>query len=169
MNVLVGLFRRYDLASNVSKSRTMAYQFGALRAGMSEEDMTLKCTRVGDSERVRLRRRIPCPDCGVELTAGSTTAHRRRMHSTDPAINWSWLPVSQTVHQPQLYNVSFPRATKRYPRPFPGCSGSYHIWNLFHLHFNGQHWGGIGSGSWRNTPTPSPGASYAGSKSQRGG
>ena len=33
MNVLVGLFRRYGLASNVAKSRTMIFQPGALRAG----------------------------------------------------------------------------------------------------------------------------------------
>ena len=36
MKVLVGIFRRYGLAGNVTKSRTMAYQPGALRAGMSE-------------------------------------------------------------------------------------------------------------------------------------
>ena len=48
MNVLVGLFRRYGLASNVAKSRTISCQTGALRTGMSEEAMALKCTGVGD-------------------------------------------------------------------------------------------------------------------------
>ena len=61
MNVLVGLFIMYDLAENVSKSRTMTYQPGALRAGMLEEAMALKCTGVGDSYRVIFQRRIPCP------------------------------------------------------------------------------------------------------------
>ena len=41
-NVLVGLFRRYSLGANVAKSRTMTFQNGALRAGMSEEAMALK-------------------------------------------------------------------------------------------------------------------------------
>ena len=46
MNVRVGLFRRYGLAANVSKSLTMICQPGALRAGMSEEVMALECTGV---------------------------------------------------------------------------------------------------------------------------
>ena len=69
---------------------------------MSEEAMALKCTGVGDSYQVRLQSQIPCPECGVELTAGSMAAHRCRMHVTEPAINWSWLPFKQTVHQPQV-------------------------------------------------------------------
>ena len=48
MNVLVGFFRRYGLASNVAKLHTTIYQPGALRARMSEEDMALKGTGVGD-------------------------------------------------------------------------------------------------------------------------
>ena len=42
MNVLVGLFRRYCLEANVTKSRKMTYQSGALQAGMSEETMVQK-------------------------------------------------------------------------------------------------------------------------------
>ena len=61
MNVLVGRFRSYGLASNVSKSRIITCQPGALRAGMSEQAMALKCTGVGDLYEVRLRRRIRCP------------------------------------------------------------------------------------------------------------
>ena len=49
MKILVGLFRRYGLASNVAKSRTMTCQPGALRAGMLEDSMALKSTGVGDS------------------------------------------------------------------------------------------------------------------------
>ena len=43
INVLVGLFRRYGLEANVEKSFKMTCQTGALRAGMSEEAMELKC------------------------------------------------------------------------------------------------------------------------------
>ena len=46
MNVLLGLFKRYGLAANVAKSRTIPCQPGTLRAGMSEEAMVLKCTGV---------------------------------------------------------------------------------------------------------------------------
>ena len=108
MNVLVGLFRRYGLAANVAKSRTITFQPGSLWAGMSEEAMALKCTGVRYSYQVSLQSQIPCPDCGVELTVGSMIAHRRRIHRTDTAIDWSRLPISQKVHQPQVYDVSFP-------------------------------------------------------------
>ena len=54
MNVMVCLFRRYGLAANVDKSRTITCQSGSLRAGMSEEAMLLKCTGVVDSYRVIL-------------------------------------------------------------------------------------------------------------------
>ena len=89
MNVLIGLFRRYGLAANIAKSCTMTCHPGALQVGMSEEAMVLKCTGVGDSYQVRLQRRIPCLECGVDLTAGPMTAHRRHMHGTDTAIDWS--------------------------------------------------------------------------------
>ena len=115
MNVLVGLLRRYGLAANVAKSHTMTCQPDALWAGMSDEEMALKCTGVGYSYQVRIRRRIPCPECGVELTAGAMTEHRRCMHGNEPAIDWSRLPVSHTVQQLQVYDVSFPRKKKRCP------------------------------------------------------
>ena len=60
MNVLISLFRRYGLASNVTKSRTMTCQPGALQASMPEEAMVMKYTGVGDSYQVIIRRRVPC-------------------------------------------------------------------------------------------------------------
>ena len=40
------------------------------------------------------------------------TAHRRRIHGMDSAIEWSWLPVSHMEHQPQVYDVILPHSTK---------------------------------------------------------
>ena len=87
INVLVGIFRRYGFAANVAKLRTMTCQPGILQSGMSEEANAMKCTKVGDSYRVIPRRRIPCLECGVEITVGSMTAHRQCMHNTETAIN----------------------------------------------------------------------------------
>ena len=99
MRVPFGLFQRYGFAANVSKSLTMTCQPGILRSGMSEEAKTLNCTGVGYSYLVRLRRSMPCPECGVDLATGSMTEHQQRMHRTEPAINWSRLLVNQTEHQ----------------------------------------------------------------------
>ena len=96
---------------------------------------------VGYSYRVRLQRRILCPECGVDLTAEYMTAHRRHMHRTEPAIDWSRLPVRQIVHQPQVYDVIFPWEEKQCPCPFPRCLGSSHTWNGLRLHFKRNNWG----------------------------
>ena len=59
MNVLVGLYWRYGLASNFAKSQTMTCQPGALQSGISAEAKYLKRMGVGDLYCVRLRRPIP--------------------------------------------------------------------------------------------------------------
>ena len=141
MKVLAGLFQWYGLSANIAKSLTMTYQPSALRLGMSEEAKALKFTGVGHSYRMRIQRRIPCPECGFELTAGSMMAHRRRMHGTEPGIDWSRLTGSQTEHQPQVYFVRFPQSTKRCPCPFPGYPGSSRMHNGLHSYFNSQYWG----------------------------
>ena len=68
------------------------------------------------------------------------TAHRRHMHGTEPAIDWSRLLVSHTLHQPQLYDMIFQRTTKQCPCPFLGCPGYYRTWNGLHCNFN-RYWG----------------------------
>ena len=141
MNVLVGLFRRYGLVANVVKSCKMICQPGALWAGMSKEAMALKCTGVGESYQVRFQRHIQCLECGVELTAGYMMEHHHRMHGTEPAIDWSRLPASQTVQQPQVYDVRLPWTTQRCPCPFPGCLVYSHTWNGLYYHFNRKQWG----------------------------
>ena len=65
MNVLVGLFWWYYFAASANKYRMMTYQPDTLRSGISVEAKALKCTGVGYSYRVRLRRRIHFPECGV--------------------------------------------------------------------------------------------------------
>ena len=140
MNNLVDLFQQYILASNVAKSCSMMCQPGAVRSRMSAYAKALKCTEVRDSYHMRLRRQIHCPDCRVELTAGYMTAHRCHMHVTEPAMDWNRLPVSQTKHHWQVYDVIFPQSTKCYPCPFPSCLGSSHTCNRLRLHFNIQQW-----------------------------
>ena len=68
------------------------------------------------------------------------TAHRKRQHRIDPAINWDWLPVSQTDLPPQVFEVSFPRVMTKYQCPFPGCPGSSHTWICLRNHFKRHHW-----------------------------
>ena len=120
MNVLVLLFRRYVLASNVAKSRKMTFQPDVLWSGMLEEAMALKFMGVGYLYQVIIQQQKPCRDCGFEITMGSIMAHHQCMQETEHVIDWIRLLVSHTVHQPQVYNMRFLRAKKRCPCPFPG-------------------------------------------------
>ena len=44
-------------------------------------------------------------------------------------------------HQPQVYDMRFPRLAKQHPCPLPGCPGSSRIWNGLRFHFSIQNWG----------------------------
>ena len=73
--------------SNFLKSKAMTCQAVTLRFGVLEDSLRLQCTGRGSTYQERLRIHVPCPDCGVELSAGSMMAHRRRMHGTDLEID----------------------------------------------------------------------------------
>ena len=115
LNILISLFRRYGIVTSITKSWTMACKPGALWSAILEEAVGWKFTLVEVSYREQLQRRIICPKYGVELTGGYMTAHRRRMHRTETAINWNRLPVSQKERLPQVYDVRFPRGTTQFP------------------------------------------------------
>ena len=87
INFLIGLFRRVGLMANISEYKTKKFQPGAIHTGMAEEDFSRRSQGKGSTYREHLRRRIPCPDCGVELADRSMTANHRRFHGTDPDID----------------------------------------------------------------------------------
>ena len=83
LNMIIGLFRWYRLVANFVKSKSITCHLGALRSGMSEEAVGQRCTVRGVTYQERPRQWIPCPYCGVELTAVLVKAHRRRMHGIE--------------------------------------------------------------------------------------
>ena len=101
----------------------------------------LEVHRGGESYCEQLQRQIPCPECEIELTAGSMMAHQIRMHGTDIEIYRNQLSVIQTEHPPQVYDNSIPKSTMQCPFPLPRLPGSYRTWNGPRNHFNQQHWG----------------------------
>ena len=122
-NIIIGQFRHIGLMANLAKSKTMMCQLGKIQLGMSEEAVGLKSMSKGDKYLERLRIWMPCQGCGVELTKGSMTAYRRRLHRTDPVIYWDRLQFIQMEHLPQVFEVRFPRVTTKCQCPFPGCPG----------------------------------------------
>ena len=91
--MLIGLFRRISLEDNITKSKKMIFQPGDIWSGMSADAFTRRRTGEGKNYHDHLRRQIPFPECGVEMTAGSLTDHHRRMHGTKPEIDQERLLV----------------------------------------------------------------------------
>ena len=60
----------------------------------------------GETYRGRLRRRTPCLDCRVELTAGSMTENIQSMHGMEPEMDWNRLTVSKMEYIPQVFDIS---------------------------------------------------------------
>ena len=105
LNIIIGLFRRYGLVANVSKSNSITCHPGEIQSGMLEELVGRQCMVRGDTCREIFRRRFPFPDCGVDLTGVSMTVHQQRIHGTEPDINWNRLPVSQMDHIPHSWII----------------------------------------------------------------
>ena len=139
LKFLISLFRWYGISPNVTKSQTITYQPGALWSVMSEEEVGWRCMGLGVSYCEQLQRRIPWPECGVEITTGSMSAHRRKINETEPVIYWNQLPVSNTEHLPEVYDVSFPKGKTQWPCLFPGCPRSSQTLNSLLNHLNQKH------------------------------
>ena len=78
----------------------------------------MKCIGLGDSYGVRLRRRIPCPECEVELTAGTL------LHARDRARNQLDLADGQPEDTPTLgIQREIPAGDKAIPLPLPRMPG----------------------------------------------
>ena len=65
INVIIEIFRRFGLMSNVAKSKTMTFQPGSICTGVSEEAFSQRSTREGATYKKHLQQSILCPDCGV--------------------------------------------------------------------------------------------------------
>ena len=70
--------------ANVSKSKTINYQIKAICTEFSEEAFSCRVKVEGATYQERLRKRIPFPECAVDLTVGSVAVHHRRLHGTEP-------------------------------------------------------------------------------------
>ena len=111
LNMLIGLFRRYGLVVNITKSKAMTCQLSTLRYRMLEEEAGKWCTVRGETHQEWLIQRILCLECRVELTKGLMTAQRRCMNGKEPEIDWNQLLVIQIEHIQQVFDAIFMKGT----------------------------------------------------------
>ena len=119
INVLIGLFCRVKLRSNVTNSRTMTIQSGDIHTGMSDEAFNRSIIGGGATYWDHLCILIPCPECRVDLKSGSMIAHIRLLHGIELEIYWYCLQVSHMEHLIHVFEVSSPTAIQPCQCPFP--------------------------------------------------
>ena len=88
INVLIRLFRRFGLISNVEKSKTKTCQPGVICTGISEEGFSRSSKVGGATYRYHLLWHIPCTYCGVELMVRSITDHHIQLYGMDTIMYW---------------------------------------------------------------------------------
>ena len=60
-----------------------------------------------------IERRIPYPDCKVDITARLMMAHIWHMYRTDPEPDWKRLTVSKEEKILQVFGIIFPKGTSQ--------------------------------------------------------
>ena len=107
---------------------------------MSQEVFVRRITAEGEPYLERLSRRVPCPECGLEMTSMSLTSHRQHLHGTKPKIEWYRLPVIHHEHLPQIYEVRLLCSIIKYQCPFLGFPELSRSRSGIHNHPNQMHW-----------------------------
>ena len=97
-----------------------------------------RMTGEGLSYQQRQRAKIQCPNCDKELAQSSLKHHLRRAHGLEVT---SWLTNEEIAvqHNPQQYNVSFPKTLSSCNCPVPECKGRARTRAGLRLHFMYRH------------------------------
>ena len=113
-DVLTSLFYRVGLRTNTSKTVDMVCQLCHAPCGMSEEAYAQRTKWKGPTFWDRHRRRMECPECGVEVTAGFLLTHCQSHNGVgreDPGGGET--PPPPPPREAQNYWVSFPKHLSR--------------------------------------------------------
>ena len=120
-DVVIYLFHRVVLQTNVSNTVSMACRPCHTPCGMLESVYKIRTTGVGPSYREGLRRRLHCPQYGVGLAAGSLLTHHQIQNgvvqgyqeNSPPPPTWGGLDLS----------VLLPNEASTTHIPGGGCAG----------------------------------------------
>ena len=124
------------LACNTRKTETMTCLPGAIPCPISDGAMRRRhADGQGDTFRVRQRRRIECPTCGLGLAQGSLANHRLRVHGLVTVANDNVAPPLPPI----AYQVSFPATLRNRLCPVEGCNARPTCRESLRRHFVYRH------------------------------
>lgn len=92
LDILIGLFRRVGLSTNVSKSKMMACYPGYYPTKLSDKAYQRTTTGKGLTFKETRKSRISCPECDKDLAQGSLKGHLRAVHGIEPPPG-PWTPT----------------------------------------------------------------------------
>eukprot|EP00797_Seminavis_robusta_P003406 Sro1211_g252850.1 Reverse transcriptase (RNA-dependent DNA polymerase) (1066) ;mRNA; f:30706-34100 len=135
LDVLVDLFRRCGLRTNVNKTKTMICYPGARHVEISPYAYKRRMTGEGLTVREKKRRRTTCPECNKSLSEGALRRHLQSQHhiETLPAA-----PLPQHP-EPQQYTMKWPKANRKCPCPVMDCPGILSSYAGLRIHFMRKH------------------------------
>ena len=122
LDILISLFKRVGLQTNVSKTKTMVCIPGRGRTCQSQETYTERMeghAEVGKWKALR----VGCDVCGEDLTASWLQSHLETQHGIYRSFVLSQDLVDEN-RPPVLYRATNSIATGEFACPVPGCVGT---------------------------------------------
>jgi len=142
LNVLVTLFRKVGLETNVDKTKIMICHPSFIRTHLSDEACKKRLTGEGLSYKDRKQQRVQHQWCLKPFVASYIDSHRATAHH-DFECALPALPeaLPEDTHVPQFYHISWPRVILHQRRPALDCPfTSLNAGTLaMHRHFQYKH------------------------------
>lgn len=137
LQVLIGLFSRVGLETNISKTQSMTCFPHSIRGPLSDLVYRKRMSGEGESHWERQRARVVClhPGCSASLAQGSVPVHMRMVHGAPYFTALICLPAGTAA----TYHVSFP-STREGHTLGAGCPGRALKRAGLRAHFARRHW-----------------------------
>ena len=120
LDLLVGLFRRIGLETNVGKTATMTCYPGRVPNEWSHHAYKRRLTGDGDSSKDRKRQRVECPECQKSLAKSSLKQHLRKQHGIDN-LDLEHEDEYNPPPKQEHYRITFLHTQRHHPCPVDGC------------------------------------------------
>jgi hypothetical protein len=131
-DILVSLFERIQLYTNVSKTKVMTCVPGRIREGYTEEEYMLHRSGA-ETAANRKRCRVVCQICGASLQAGSLVSHLETQHDVYRLFVYSLDIFAECPAV--VYHAIASTETGSYFCPVANCVGGASTWWNLSRHF----------------------------------
>ena len=133
-NTLVGLFDRVGLQTNVGKTFDMVCRTCQAAVNQSEAAYGRQITGEGPKYRERQKGRVPCRECGEEISTGSLVSHLMTQHGRVTKARRSWRTPAMG-DGPRTFLMALPAKGGPQSCLVEGCPGLAATRTAMRVHF----------------------------------